>query len=357
MEQRMVAKYDYTNKTVYIGIDVHKTTYVCVAICEGTIVKKDSLPAKPESLVSYLQNTYKDSNIKTCYEAGFSGFHLHRYLVGNEIDNKVIHPASLEVASRDKTKTDKRDAKKMAEHLYQNRIEGIYIPSVDQESERNLSRLRRTLVKMQRQTSNRIKSLLHTRGLIPLEDERTVGKKWLTDMQAKIKRQDFHPDFVYTYMAYKNEWLSLHETLREIQKKLMAKVSQDNGLRAIYKSAPGIGDIHCNEIADELGDMKQFKSEKSLYNFLGLTPSEYSSGERIRQGNISRQGRSILRAILIEAAWVAIGKDNSLLTIFKRIEQTRGSKRAIVGVARRLAGRLRSCVLSGSIYKIEPITA
>lgn len=47
----MTVKYDYTNKTVYIGIDVHKTTYVCVAICEGTIVKKDSLPAKPESYV------------------------------------------------------------------------------------------------------------------------------------------------------------------------------------------------------------------------------------------------------------------------------------------------------------------
>ena len=353
----MSTKYDYTNKTVYIGIDVHKTTYVCVAICEGIIVKKDSLPAEPEKLVSYLKNIYKGSSTKTCYEAGFSGFHLHRYLVANEIDNRVIHPASLEVASRDKTKTDKRDAKKMAEHLYQNRIEGIYIPSIEQESERNLSRLRRTLVKMQGQTGNRIKSLLHTRGLIPLEDERIVGKKWLAEMEATIKQQEFHPDFIYTYMAYKDEWLRLSETLREIKKKLVVKVDQDDGLRAIYKSAPGIGDIHCNEIADELGNMKQFKSEKSLYNFLGLTPSEYSSGEKIRQGNISRQGRSILRAILIEAAWVAIRKDNSLLTIFKRIEQTRGAKRAIVGVARRLAGRLRSCVLSGSIYQVEPITA
>ena len=84
-----------------------------------------------------------------------------------------------------------------------------------------------------------------------------------------------------------------------------------------------------------------------LFSYLGLTPVEYSSGEQERQGHISRQGRASLRHLFIEAAWVAIKKDNQLKAAYHRLEKTRGSKRAIVGIARRLAGRIRSCVKNG----------
>ena len=99
--------------------------------------------------------------------------------------------------------------------------------------------------------------------------------------------------------------------------------------------------------------MKQFRNEKQLFSFTGLTPSEYSSGEHTRQGNITRQGNSILRKILIEAAWVAITIDPSLMEVFNRLSSTRGKKRSIVGVARRLVGRIRSCVLTGTLYEIK----
>lgn len=353
----MVKQYNYKGKTVYVGIDVHKSTYSCVAICEGVVVKKDRMPADPKILVAYLQKHYEGAKLTTAYEAGFSGYHLHRHLMSHGINNKVIHPGSLEVASRDKTKTDSRDAFKIASHISQRRIESIHIPSLDQESERNVTRLRRALTRTQRQIGNRIKSLLHTRGLIPLADKTKVSKRWLNKMEDTIKAANYHNDFIYTFITYKAAWFSLSSTLAEINKRLAIKVNHDDGLRSIYKSAPGIGTIHANEIADELGDMKQFKNEKSLFSFLGLTPSEHSSGDYVRRGHISRQGRSILRAIFIEAAWVAIKKDNSLNIVYQRIMQRRGSKRAIVAVARRLAGRLRSCVLSGCLYNSKRITA
>lgn len=85
----------------------------------------------------------------------------------------------------------------------------------------------------------------------------------------------------------------------------------------------------------------------------GLTPSEHSSGEHTRQGHITRQGNSVLRKILIEAAWVAIYKDPSLEAIFNQLASKRGKKRAIVGIARRLIGRIRSCVLTGTLYEIK----
>src|SRR3990167_2350576 len=121
--------YDYTGKTVYVGIDVHKKTYSCACICDGQVVKKDSMPGKPEVILSYLNNTFSGAKIYTVYEAGFSGFHLHRYLVSQGINNGVVHPGLIEVSSRDRVKTDKRDALKMATQLSVGRLNGIYVPS------------------------------------------------------------------------------------------------------------------------------------------------------------------------------------------------------------------------------------
>ena len=106
-------------------------------------------------------------------------------------------------------------------------------------------------------------------------------------------------------------------------------------------------------LANELGDMSQFQTERQIFSYTGFTPSEHSSGDRIRQGHISRQGKPVFRRILVQAAWVAIRHDRSLEEIYNRISARSGGKRAIVGVARRLIGRLRACFRTGKLYCIE----
>lgn len=101
--------------------------------------------------------------------------------------------------------------------------------------------------------------------------------------------------------------------------------------------------------------MQQFKNERRLFSYLGFTPSEHSSGEHTRQGHITKQGKPILRKILVQAAWVAIRNDKELEFIFERIASKAGKKRAIVGVARRLAGRMRSCFRTGALYEARKI--
>ena len=93
---------NYTGKTVYVGIDVHKKTYSVVCICENEIVKRDSLAASSERLVEYLHKYFPDAKIETAYESGFSGYHLHRYLKKRGIKNKVVHAASIEISARDR---------------------------------------------------------------------------------------------------------------------------------------------------------------------------------------------------------------------------------------------------------------
>ena len=142
----MKKRIDYSGKKVNVGIDVHKKTYSVCCECEGQVVKKATVPAIPGKLVQFLKEHFEGAEIRSCYEAGFAGFGLHRTLVSNRIDNIVVNPASIEVAAKDKVKTDKRDCKRQAIQLAANRLESIYIPSVEQEGERLLTRTREQLV-------------------------------------------------------------------------------------------------------------------------------------------------------------------------------------------------------------------
>jgi hypothetical protein len=85
---------NYKGKTIYLGIDVHKNSYSVSVISDGTLIKRDKIIADPEILVCYCKK-FKGALIKSAYEAGFSGFHLHRKLVARGIDNIVVHPARL----------------------------------------------------------------------------------------------------------------------------------------------------------------------------------------------------------------------------------------------------------------------
>ncbi len=340
---------DYTGKIVYVGIDVHKKTYAVTCISENVVVKRDTLQAIPKILVEYLKKYFKGAQIKTGYEAGFSGFVLHRYLVEKGIGSIVVHAASVEISARDRVKTDKRDSLKIATQLSHGRLKCIYIPTEEREAYRELSCMREKLTKDKRRIGNRLKSLLMRQGLLDADDDKKISLKWL----KKIEALPCHETIKFTIQVCINEWHSLREQLKSIDVKLAKQAKADERVERIYQSAPGIGKVHARVLSNELSDMSQFANEKRLFSFTGLTPCEYSSGEHKRQGHISRQGRSVLRKVLIEAAWSAIAHDTSLLLIYERLSQKSGKKRAIVGVARRLIGRIRSCFVNNSLYHMH----
>lgn len=337
---------DYTGKTVFVGIDVHKKTYSVTCMCDKGIVKRDTLKAKEEGLVNYLKKYFPQAEIKTVYEAGFSGFVLHRYLLSQGIENIVVNAASVEVSSRDRVKTDKRDSLKLATQLSDSRLRGIYVPSKQREAYRELSRMREKVAKDKRRIGNRLKSLLVRQGLLGADDEEAVSSKWLD----KVAGYECDESVKYCIQVGIEEWRFLKKKMKEIETQLQKQADADQELETIYRSAPGIGPIHARILANELEDMNHFRNENELFSFTGLTPCEYSSGEHKRLGHISRQGRSILRKVLIQAAWVAIYRDPSLMGIFERVAEKAGKKRAIVGIARRLIGRLRSCFNSKRVY-------
>lgn len=341
---------DYTGKTIFLGMDVHKKTYSVTAICEGSVVKRDKLPAVPEMLVRYCFNHFKGATFKSSYEAGFSGFALHRYLISRGIENIVVHAASIEVSSRDRVKTDKRDSLKIATQLADNRLRAIYVPSEEREDRRNLTRLRETLVRQKNRTACQLKSLLQLHGLIPYDKKPYVCESWL----KSLEKLNVKPNLKNSIQVYSQTWRYFNLQLKQVEKNVQSIMELDETLASIYCSVPGIGPKTASILINELGDTLQFSNEEKLSSHAGLTPSEYSSGEHRRQGHISRQGKPILRRILVQAAWKAIKKDSSLGEKYNTIRKRAGKKRAIIAIARMLLSRIRSCVKrKGPYLKVE----
>jgi transposase len=340
---------DYTGKTVFLGIDVHKKTYSVAAMCEGVIVKKATIEANPEGLVAFCKKYFPGASIESAYEAGFSGFNLHRVLVKNSIENIVVHAAGVEVSSRDKVKTDKRDSLKLAAHLATGRLRGIYVPSEEREAKRAVTRIRETIVRHRTSVAAQIKALLYQHGLLSAKCKNQVSLKWI----ESLKNFSMPEEIRYALNQLTELWQHLTTKIKEINGKISQQATADKRLECVYRSTPGIGPVGARILANELEDCSQFANEKQLFSYTGLTPSEHSSGGHIRKGHISRQGKTIIRKILVLAAWRAIKKDSSLGETFERIAHTAGKKRAIVAIARRLAGRIRACFKTNNLYRNE----
>jgi len=340
---------DYNEKTIYIGIDVHKKTYALACICENKIIKREVLPAQPTILLNYVKKHFEAAKIISAYEAGFSGFHLHRLLVKHGIKNKVVHAGSIEIASRDRVKTDKRDALKLSQQLAAGRLKSISIPSETREQMRILTRLRDQWVTHRKRIGNQFKSLLFQQGLISPEEDDKVSKKWL-EKYLTLKMSE---ELSYAVKVYAQEWLGLSKQIADLDKRLTEQSRQDELIDHVYRQIPGIGALSARILSNELEDMRHFKHVKSLYSYTGLTPSEQSSGSHRYQGHITRQGKALLRKILVQVSWQTIKKDKGLFLYFEQLSKRAGKKRAIVAVARKLIGRIRHTFMTGETYEYE----
>jgi transposase len=337
---------NYSENVVFFGIDVHKRTYSVSCVINNQVIKRATMPAQKEALVAFAKKFFPNFQIYSAYEAGFSGFVLHRYLIDQGWINLVVHPASIEVAARERVKNDKRDSKKIAIQLSQGRLKGIFIPSIHREQYRTLTRLRNTYVKERSRFGCRLKSLLYQFGLIAFNQNWKMSKKrTLEFLNTKIEG-----DLGFCIKELSANWLIYNKKIKLVEERMRFQALNDCVIDSAYREFSGIGEVSARILANELEDLSQFGNERQLSSYLGLTPCEHSSGEHIRLGHISHQGKSILRKILVQAAWTAVRKDPEFREIHERISKNAGPKKAILGVARRLAGRMRARLRKGKNY-------
>lgn len=349
---------------VYVGLDVHKDSIVIAVAREGREAAETwkTIPYDGVRLRKALKMlVQRGGELRVCYEAGPTGFGLCRGLREAGIDCIVVAPSLVPGKTGDRVKTDRRDARKLAHFLRSGDLTAVYVPDEAVEAIRDLERARDDAKCAERVARHQLSKFLLR------HDRHWQGTTWTVKHRDWIRTQKF------AYPAQQRvleDYLKTVEDLAERVERLTAQVGElveetvlaplVNALQAFR----GISTVSAVTIAAEVGDLRRFATAGQFMSYVGLIPSEDSTGKRRRQGPITRCGNAHLRRILVEAAWhyrhvpvmsrelrrrnqgVATGVRRIAWEAQKRLNKRfyhlvyagKSTQKAVVAVARELAG-------------------
>lgn len=310
------------SNTVFLGFDVHKdSTDVAVATSDtrSPVQHYGTITTTLRS-VNKLIKKFKSQTSSLCvvYEAGPCGFWLYRHLLKIGVECWVISPSLIPKAPGDKIKTDRRDAMALARLARGGILHPIHVPDAQDEAIRDLIRAREDAMVDLRQARQRLKSFLLRNG------HPCSGRhNWSEAHKRHLADIHFHePAKKITFQHYINTVSERHERLQHIELELsvVAECWSWYPLVQWLTTLRGIRFLSAITLVAELGDMRRFTNPRSLMNFVGLTPSEHSSGARQSQGGITKCGNTHARRILVEAAWAYRHTPKVSLEMQKRLQ-------------------------------------
>jgi transposase len=332
-----------------IGIDVHLLSWTVTVRTRDVELKTVTMEACCTALEAFLR-PYMEHPLQAVYEAGYFGYVLHDFLQSLGIDCIVTPPSLIPESAGNRVKTDKKDSRKLAQCLSNGELRCVYVPTVEERSARMVSRRRRQLLDDRKRVQHRIKAELRFHGITIAEPR----VPWSARYRDNLGRITFHDRWgTESFQRLLIEFDHLTEQVAS-QTHLLTALAQTDPYRDRVKlllNIPGIGPIGAMEFLLELQDISRFRTAKALSAYLGLTPSQYSSGERTRMGFITHTGKPSLRAQLVESAWILIAKDAAMRTRYERLRALTGGKRAIVAIARRMALIARRVLLNREPYR------
>ena len=280
-----------TMSTTYVGMDAHAATIQITMLQPGAGQPQEWQLANELRALRRLARRLKRTApgpIVACYEAGPCGFALQRRLQAEGIDCQVIAPALIPRKPGDRVKTDRRDARKLAELLRAGLLTAVHPPSPEQEAVRDLCRAREDAVADRTRAQHRLAKLLIRQG-IAYDGRRwtQAHRRWLLTLRFE------HPAAQATFDDYLRAIEGLDERLRTLEQQLVACADSDDyrepaGLLRCFR---GIDTVTAMTLLAELGDITRFGSARQLMAYLGLTPSESSSGARQHRGPITKTGK------------------------------------------------------------------
>ena len=243
----------------------------------------------------------KASTLTFAYEAGPCGYGLHRYLTGKGFSCQVIAPSLIPRKPGDKVKTDRRDAVTLARLLRSGDLTAVYVPSVEDEAIRDLCRARDAARVTLKDAKLRLKAFLLRLGLhyVGRADWTAAHRRYLAKVVCPTPAQQIVFQEAIRAVDEQVDRLQRLETdLRDLTPRWrLAPVVQ--ALQALR----GVQWLVAITVVAELGDLTRFDNPRQLAAYVGLIPSEYSSGSARRQGGITKAGNGRARRALIEAAW------------------------------------------------------
>jgi transposase len=340
---------DDGNQVLNVGIDLHKVTWHLTGILgNGAEVFNISIHAEAVELLRYLER-WRHLRIETVYEAGYFGYWLHDELVAHGIHCMVTPPSLVPGEYGNRVKTDRRDSRKLAMYCAKGLLKRVHVLTPEERSHRQVLRTRRQLIADRKRKQCQIKAFLAQYGM-PLPAE---NSPWTRGYGASLRRVRFADTWLQK--CY-DQLLTAYESVdRQVQEQtdMIRELAQHEKYRDrvdLLRQIPGIGLLTAMELLLELQDVERFRTGDELAAYIGLTPSQYSSGEHVRMGHITRIGKPELRGALIEAAWVYVRKDKRAAETYAAIRNRAGGKRAIVAMARRMLLLSRSMLINRSAF-------
>ena len=284
---------------VAVGLDVHKSSVRLCALCDGELLDERTLPYDP---VAVERAVSRWPAVRVCYEAGPTGFGLYRHLTAAGVDCSVVAPGSIPTRPGDRIKTDRRDARKLARLHASGLLDAIWVPDPGLEALRDLVRAREDARLDRMRDRHRLsKFLLRHDRRMPGQSWGIARRKWLGDQRFDQPAQQ-HAFQNYVHVL---DLVDRRVEVLEQQIDALAVEGPWAGLVAKLRCLRGVDTLTAVGIATEIGDFARFKRAEEFASFIGLVPSEHSSGEKRRPGSITKVGNTHVRRLLVEAAWHA----------------------------------------------------
>lgn len=294
-----------SSKVLYVGLDVHKDSIAVAYAPEdrgSEVVSVGAIGTRQCDIDKLLRKLQaKGARLMLAYEAGPCGYWLYRYLTRRGLSCAVVAPSLIPRKAGDRVKTDRRDAVTLARLLRSGDLSSIYVPGVEDEAIRDLSRARADAMHDLKRSKVRLKAFLLR------QDIRYEGRanwnaahlRWIARVVCPTPVQQIvFQEYVRAVTEQAERLERLEQALREAVTtwRLYPVVEAIQALRGVELTAAII-------LVSEVGDLTRFDTPRKLMSYLGLTPSEYSSGSQRRQGGITKAGNGHARRALVEGAW------------------------------------------------------
>lgn len=346
---QMKTTYNASDYDVFCGIDVDKKSFAVTFKDRLNMNYSKKMPAEPEHLHNYIKKHFADREVLCVYEAGPTGYHLYDYMKEKSQPCVITSPITMRRAPNEKVKTNRIDSAKLAQELQAGLLKVVRVPEGAYRELRQLVKSREDYAIALKTVKQRIKAFLLYNHLESKLQEPDAG--WSNRYIAGLKTLEcsrgarIRLDMLLADLDYgRRQMLAILRELRSFFKERPELIVHLKHLQSI----PGIGFITGSSILARIGDPTNLSNLRELGGFLGLVPKESSTGDRIVKSSITHMGNSMLRSLMVEAAWVAIRGDKELEQFYHRIRMRHhpriGARKAIVAVARKLTHRIY-CVL------------